>query len=84
MPKSNLDIVLDCADPKRLADFWREALRYRELFAMDDIVVLVPETEVRPPLLLQRVPEAKSGKNRMRAVDVGDDGRSRGQRVLCL
>ena len=26
--KARLDLVLDCADPRRLADFWREALGY--------------------------------------------------------
>jgi predicted enzyme related to lactoylglutathione lyase len=38
-----------------------------------DVVVLVPDDEVRPPLLLQRVPEAKNGKNRMHVDIVRDD-----------
>lgn len=73
MPKSNMDIVLDCADPKALGEFWSEALGYKALWTLDDLVVLVPQAEVRPPLLLQRVPEPKSGKNRMHIDLVVDD-----------
>lgn len=73
MPKSNLDIVLDCADPKTLGEFWRQALGYKALWTLDDLVVLVPDAEVRPPLLLQRVPEPKGGKNRMHIDIVTDD-----------
>jgi hypothetical protein len=63
--KANIDIVLDCADPNRLSAFWQEALRYRRLAAMRDYVVLVPREGTSPPLVLQRVPEPKSAKNRM-------------------
>jgi hypothetical protein len=28
--KARVDLVLDCADPAKLVEFWREALDYRE------------------------------------------------------
>ena len=52
-----MDLVLDCASPQALENFWSSALGYKALWSSDDLVVLVPEDEVRPPLLLQRVPE---------------------------
>jgi hypothetical protein len=73
MPKANMDIVLDCAQPQRLEQFWSAALDYRPLWSSEDLVVLVPEDEVRPPLLLQRVPEPRAGKNRMHFDIVKDD-----------
>jgi predicted enzyme related to lactoylglutathione lyase len=58
-------LVLDCQDPGRLAPFWAEALRYTVVGGAGNYVLLVPEDGVGPQLLLQRVAEAKSAKNRM-------------------
>ncbi|HWF27803.1 MAG TPA: VOC family protein [Mycobacterium sp.] len=63
--KALLELVLDCEDPKRLAKFWRVALDYRDYYADADLAVLVPKEGIASPLLLQRVPEPKAGKNRM-------------------
>jgi hypothetical protein len=71
--KARVDLVLDCADPTALVDFWRDALGYRELFVDTTFAVLVPEQGNAPPLVLQRVPEPKSGKNRMHLDIVVDD-----------
>ena len=60
-----LELVLDCADPEKLMGFWREALGYRVQYVDPSLVVLVPEDGDGSPLLLQRVPEPKAGKNRM-------------------
>jgi len=59
--------VLDCRDPQALVGFWSTALGYRPATSLDDFEVLVPaEGEpAGPVLILQRVPEPKSGKNRM-------------------
>jgi predicted enzyme related to lactoylglutathione lyase len=57
--------VLDCAEPKRLAQFWREALGYRDYYSDANLAVLVPREGIASPLLLQGVPEPKAGKNRM-------------------
>ena len=59
-------MVLDCADPERLANFWGEALHYRYGGFVEPYAVLhPPEGSGQPELLLQRVPEPKAGKNRM-------------------
>ncbi len=71
--KARFELVLDCADPRGLAEFWRSALDYREFYADASLAVLVPNEGVTPPLLLQGVPEAKVGKNRMHLDIVVDD-----------
>jgi Glyoxalase-like domain len=68
-----MEVVIDCAEPLQLRRFWREALGYREHWAVDDLVVLVPEVGVATPVLLQRVPEPKTTKNRVHIDLVSDD-----------
>ncbi|HXA34503.1 MAG TPA: VOC family protein [Acidimicrobiales bacterium] len=63
--KARVELVLDCADPRRLAKFWREALEYRDYYTDGNLAVLVPREGNASPLLLQGVPEPKAGKNRM-------------------
>jgi Glyoxalase-like domain len=58
-------MVLDCLQPGRLAQFWAEALGYRRAPSGGPYVVLVPDAQPGPELVLQRVPEPKTGKNRM-------------------
>ena len=62
---TKLGLVLDCADPDRLADFWSEAIGYTNIGSAGTYVLLVDEEKERPKLLLQRVDEPKAGKNRM-------------------
>lgn len=62
---TTLGLVLDCHDPHNLADFWSAALGYVKLGAAGNYVLLVDKDGILPKLLLQRVPEAKSAKNRM-------------------
>ena len=64
---ADLGLVLDCADPERLAPFWAAALGYTTVGAAGSYVMLLPEGRPGPQLLLQRVPESKAGKNRMHA-----------------
>jgi predicted enzyme related to lactoylglutathione lyase len=72
--KTRIELVLDCAEPKRLGAFWREALYYRDYYSDANLAVLVPRQEgIGSPLLLQRVPEPKAGKNRMHLDIVVDD-----------
>ncbi|MGO9855943.1 MAG: VOC family protein [Acidimicrobiales bacterium] len=68
-----MELVLDCAEPRRLIAFWREALDYRDYYIEANLAVLVPKEGVASPLLLQRVPESKAGKNRMHLDIVVDD-----------
>jgi predicted enzyme related to lactoylglutathione lyase len=69
---AKLGLVLDCADPERLATFWSEAIGYTTLGGAGSYVLLVDEAKERPKLLLQRVDEPKAGKNRMH-VDIETD-----------
>jgi predicted enzyme related to lactoylglutathione lyase len=71
--KARVELVLDCADPRGLAQFWRQALDYRELYMDENLAVLVPNEGIASPLLLQGVPEPKGGKNRMHLDIVVDD-----------
>ncbi len=68
-------IVLDCVDADTLADFWASALGFRRERFHAPYVRLVDPNERWPNLLLQQVPEPKSGKNRMhldvQTLDVG-------------
>ena len=60
-----IGLVLDCTDPQHLAEFWAPALDYVSLGDVGAYAVLVPDGRPGPKLLLQRVPEAKTVKNRM-------------------
>jgi predicted enzyme related to lactoylglutathione lyase len=68
-----MELVLDCAEPERLATFWREALDYRDHYTDANLALLVPKEGIGSPLLLQRVPEPKAGKNRMHLDIVVED-----------
>jgi hypothetical protein len=63
--KAKVELVPDCAEPRKLATFWREALDYRDFYTDENLAVLVPQEGLASPLLLQGVPEPKAGKNRM-------------------
>ena len=65
MSDVQIGLVLDCEDPGRLATFWAAALGLTELGSAGSYVVLVDERGRLPKLLLQRVDEPKTTKNRM-------------------
>ena len=60
-----IGLVLDCADPEALAEFWAPALGYVNLGTAGSYVALFPNGAPGPKLLLQRVTEPKTVKNRM-------------------
>jgi len=62
---AHLGLVLDCADPEALAEFWAPALDYVNVGKAGSYVALFPNGEPGPKLLLQRVEEPKAVKNRM-------------------
>ncbi len=64
-PAPGIALVLDCADPERLAAFWAPALGYVHLGMAGSYAALLPHGRPGPKLLLQRVPEPKAVKNRM-------------------
>jgi predicted enzyme related to lactoylglutathione lyase len=82
--KVPVELVLDCAQPEELADFWREALHYRDYYVGTTIVVLVPEERSGSPLILQAVPEPKAGKNRMHLDLIVDDLEPEVERLTAL
>jgi predicted enzyme related to lactoylglutathione lyase len=65
VPDTSIGLVLDCADPERLAAFWAAALGYANVGSAGSYALLLDEAGSGPKLLLQRVPEPKAGKNRM-------------------
>ncbi|MCA1831040.1 MAG: VOC family protein [Actinomycetota bacterium] len=65
MTEANIDLVLDCADLDVQAAFWSKALAYDEIGRKDQYVLLRSSERAFPPLLLQRVAEPKTAKNRM-------------------
>jgi predicted enzyme related to lactoylglutathione lyase len=82
--KARVELVLDCAEPQKLATFWRQALDYRDHYTDGTLAVLVPEEGMGSPLLLQGVPEAKAGKNRMHLDIVVDDIETEVDRLQAL
>jgi predicted enzyme related to lactoylglutathione lyase len=65
MTETTVGLVLDCADPDKLARFWGPALGYTNVGAAGNYVLLLPSDPRKPKLLLQAVPEAKVTKNRV-------------------
>jgi len=61
------EVVIDCADHGAVVDFWAAAFGYERREVNEQYVVLVPPETApgRPPLLFQKVPEAKVVKNRV-------------------
>ena len=62
---AQIGLVLDCAEPERLAELGAAALGYVNLGTAGAYVALFPNGRPGPKLLLQRVAEPKSVKNRM-------------------
>ncbi|MET9267151.1 VOC family protein [Amycolatopsis sp. NPDC004079] len=67
-------ITVDCAEPQRLAEFWTAALGVAVAADYGEFVMLEGPASGGPRLGLQRVPEPRSGKNRVH-VDFGADDR---------
>ena len=59
-----IHVVLDCADPEKLSEFWSKALGYT-IAGFADQWGMLKGPHDGEVFLLQRVPEPKSGKNRM-------------------
>jgi predicted enzyme related to lactoylglutathione lyase len=65
-----ISVVLDSVDPAAILGFWEEALGYRLAGDVGAFLVLVSRDDSSEPVvILQRVPEEPTGKNRMH-VDV--------------
>jgi Glyoxalase-like domain len=56
-PTPAIGLVLDCADPERLARFWAPALDYVDVGTAGAYAVLLPNGRPGPKLLLQKIAE---------------------------
>jgi predicted enzyme related to lactoylglutathione lyase len=82
-------ISIDARDPAALATFWEGALGWRRTHEEPDEVVLEPpagsaQDGVSPDLVFLRVPEEKSGKNRLHLDLRPDDQVAEVERLLAL
>lgn len=83
-PYRRFGLVLDCADPDRLAEFWAAALLYSNVGSAGTYVALYPRQGDGPKLLLQRVTEPKSAKNRMHLDIEASDIHAEAERLTLL
>ena len=86
MTLSLAQFALDAVDPRRLAQFWTQALNYRIDEEDEGIISLVPVEGDGPPMDILAVAEPKSVKNRMH-LDLratGGRGSDEVQRLLGL
>ena len=81
---TTIGLVLDCTDPEGLAAFWAPALGYVMLGCAGNYVLLVAPDGTQPKLLLQRVPEPKTVKNRMHLDIVTPDFLAEAARLQAL
>lgn len=63
-------LCIDTVAPARIASFWESALGWRRTFEADEQVCLEPPTGspedgIAPDLVFLKVPEGKTGKNRL-------------------
>jgi predicted enzyme related to lactoylglutathione lyase len=83
-PTPAIGLVLDCRDPLTLAAFWGPALDYVSVGEYGSYVALFPNGRTGPKLLLQRVAEPKSVKNRMHLDVEVPDIETEAQRLIAL
>ncbi len=57
--------TIDCADPKKLADFWTAALNYQLKDIDEEDALIFDPTGEGTQILFQIVPEGKTVKNRL-------------------
>ncbi|HET6479158.1 MAG TPA: VOC family protein [Actinoplanes sp.] len=82
MPSQWEQIVVDAADPARLARWWAEALGYVIVNEQPDEVEIRRGQNELPGLLFTPVPEQKKGKNRLHFDLRPDDQESEVERLL--
>lgn len=76
------EVVVDALDPISLGEWWRDALGWVEVGRSDDELEIAPEEGAHPTVLFGRVPERKSGKNRLHLDFVPDDQQAEVERLL--
>jgi catechol 2,3-dioxygenase-like lactoylglutathione lyase family enzyme len=86
---AHLAVTVDCADPARLAEFWRELLGYRAVGSVAQYASIGPDGDgvSGPKIIFQAVEEPKAGKNRLHLdldLDPGVDLGPAVERALAL
>ena len=59
------EVFVDCSEPYRLAEFWAAVLGWQLIERFSGVVAIVDRSGMRPSLMLFRVPEGKTVKNRI-------------------
>jgi catechol 2,3-dioxygenase-like lactoylglutathione lyase family enzyme len=78
-------VVVDALDPTRLGRWWAEVLDYRLLYeAVNEVVIgtVAAGQEHGPRLLFTRLPDARTGKNRLHLELHPDDQDAEVERLL--
>ncbi|MBI1377564.1 MAG: VOC family protein [Frankiales bacterium] len=89
MPLRVQCLSIDAHDPAPVADFWQQALGWRRTYEDADEIVLEPPEDSAaggavPDLLVLRVPETKTVKNRLHLDLRPDDQQAEVDRLLAL
>jgi predicted enzyme related to lactoylglutathione lyase len=74
------ELVIDCRDPERLAEFWSAVLDYEVTDREEDMDYIQARDRTPPGLLFQMVPEGKTVKNRLH-IDVNPMDRDQAEEV---
>ncbi|MDQ3784614.1 MAG: VOC family protein [Actinomycetota bacterium] len=74
------ELVVDCSDPRRLADFWAAVLDFKVTEKDDDEILIEGPEGSGPGLLFTKVPGPKEGKNRIH-IDVSPRDREQEEEV---
>ena len=78
------NVTFDCADPRRLAEFWSRALGYMIKDANEFFAALTPPAEGQPNVLFMKVPEPRTVKNRVHLDLMADDREAEVERLVGL
>jgi hypothetical protein len=80
------EVVIDAADPERLARFWADVLGWRHTGSYDGAVEIADPHVPTPTLVFVPVAEPKAGKNRVHldVNPIGCDQREELSRLLAL
>jgi predicted enzyme related to lactoylglutathione lyase len=84
MALSAKHVTFDCADPRRLADFWAEVVGGSVKDDWGEFVTVVAEKAGVAHLAFGKVPERKEGKNRVHIDFRADDRHTEVERVVAL
>jgi predicted enzyme related to lactoylglutathione lyase len=77
------ELVIDCDDPDRLAQFWAAVLDYEVTDREEDLVYIQARDRTPPGLLFAIVPDPKRVKNRLH-IDVNPVDRDQDEEVQRL